>query len=303
MAVFPSISVVIPSYNRADTIRRCLESVVRQTLASFEVIVVDDCSRDDTAEIVKGFGDPRVRCIVLDRNSGAQAARNRGIGEAKGDWIAFQDSDDEWLPEKLEKQVAALAEVGFDPWTVVHANAFWFDTDSGRRWLGDIPPVEGEKAYSILLRSNGPLFSTLLVSRRALEKIGRLDENVPSFQEWETSIRLAKYCRFLFVREPLFVYYLHGGETMSKNKLRDIRGYQYIIDKHRDEIINVGGKEAWESHLYVQLEKCLSFRLWTEADWYFDHIESRSLRYRFFQLLRRLHLTPPPVYRFRVKLT
>ncbi len=296
--MFPSISVVIPSYNRADTIRRCLESVVRQTFAPFEVVVVDDCSRDNTAEIVKSFWDPRVRCIVLDKNSGAQAARNRGIREAKGDWIAFQDSDDEWLPEKLEKQVRALAETGYDPWTVVHTNAIWRETKTGRNLPIEIPIVAGDEAYPLLLTRPAPMFPGMLVSRPAIQKINYLDEDVPSYQEWDTSIRLAKHCRFIYLREPLFVYHLHDGETISKSNMRDITGYQYVINKFKDEIIKNCGEQTWKNHLDSQLIRCLNFRLWSEADKYFARIASKSIKYSIFRLFRLLHLPLGPVLRF-----
>ena len=199
----PLISVVIPTFNRQKTISYCLTSVLAQTYNNLEVIVVDDCSTDNTVSIINNYPDPRLRCIVLEKNSGAQAARNRGIIEAKGDWIAFQDSDDEWLPEKLEKQVAAIAAVNYDPWVVVHSNAFQYDTVRKKKKLWLLPIVEGDDQYSTLLKSPAPLYPTMLVSKIALEKIEYLDENVPSFQEWDTSIRLAKYCKFIHIKEPI----------------------------------------------------------------------------------------------------
>lgn len=289
---FPSISVVIPAYNRATTISRCLESVFTQTLSPFEVIVVDDCSDDETVQMVRDYADPRLRCIMLERNSGAQAARNRGIREAKGDWIAFLDSDDEWLPEKLGKQVKVLAESSFDPWAVVHSNAIWLDTTTGKLLQEKVPAVEGADVYPLLLTKPGPLFPGMLVSRLALEKINYLDENVPSYQEWDTSIRLARYCRFIYMREPLFVYHLHAGETISKNKKRGLLGYQYIVDKFEQEIKDVCGVAVWESHLMKQLVSCLNCRLWIESDRYYSMISNRNLIFKILQVCRALHLQP-----------
>jgi glycosyltransferase involved in cell wall biosynthesis len=296
-ACLPAISVVIPVYNRAGAIRKCLESILRQTFSPLEVIVVDDCSTDATADIVRSFSDPRVRCIVLEKNSGAQAARNRGIREAKGEWIAFQDSDDEWLPDKLERQVKALADVGFDPWTVVHTNAIWRDTATGNRLPIELPVTEGDNVYPLLLRRPAPMFQGMLVSRIALEKIGYLDEKVPSYQEWDTSIRLAKHCRFIYVRESLFVYNLHEAETISKNRLLDVKGYQYVMDKFKDEIIKICGEQTWQSHLYNQLLRCLNFKLWTEADRYFNLIQTKTFTYRVYRLFRQVHLSPQPMIR------
>jgi len=283
---------VIPAYNRAGTILVCLKSVLAQTFSPFEVIVVDDCSTDETVRLVRSLDDPRVRCISLDKNSGAQAARNRGIMEAKGDWIAFQDSDDEWLSSKLEKQVKALEGVDYDPWTVVHTNSVWFDTPAGQRLSFEIPVVEGDNVYPLLLSGPAPMFQGMLVSHSALKRIGYLDEKVPSFQEWDTSIRLAQYCRFIYLREPLFIYHLHSGETISKNKLQDINGYQFVIQKFRDEIIRICGEETWSRHLYFQLKKCLNYGLWSEADKYFRLIEKKTRQYTFYRLLRHLHLKP-----------
>lgn len=166
----PSISVVIPAFNRQNTISYCLESVLAQTYKDIEVIIVDDCSTDSTVSIVSGHPDPRVRCVVLEKHSGAQAARNRGILEAKFDWIAFQDSDDEWLPDKLEKQVAVLAKADYDPWCFVYCNAFRFDKSSGTKSIRLLPVVEGENQYATLLQSPAPLFPTMIASKRPWRK-------------------------------------------------------------------------------------------------------------------------------------
>jgi glycosyltransferase involved in cell wall biosynthesis len=283
---------VIPAYNRAKTIRYCLDSVLAQTLTPLEVIVVDDCSTDDTVRIVQEYPDPRVRCLPGETNAGAQVARNRGIREAKGDWIAFQDSDDEWLPEKLEKQVDLLSDTGFDPWTVVHTNAIWLDIATGEKLPVDLPVVEGKDVYAQLLTAPAPLFPTLLVSRLALEKIGLLDEKAPCYQEWDTSIRLAQYCRFCYIREPLFVYHLHQGETISKNLNKEIWGYQYIIGKFEQEIRRVCGDDVWEWHLFNQVEKCLNYKLWAEAAIFLDMLPAASLKRQALSWCRRLRLSP-----------
>ena len=105
----PSVSVVIPAYNRAATIVAAIDSVLRQTWTDFELIVVDDGSTDGTLAAAAAVADPRLRLVPAPRNLGAAGARNLGVEEARGTWIAFQDSDDEWLPEKLAKQMARLA--------------------------------------------------------------------------------------------------------------------------------------------------------------------------------------------------
>lgn len=294
----PSVSVVIPAFNRAGTIGYCLDSILRQTVLPDEVLVVDDCSSDETVETVMKYPDPRVRCIRLQKNSGAQAARNRGIKEAKGEWIAFQDSDDEWLPEKLEKQIQALRFCGFDPLTAVHGDYISRDA-AGDNNPVELPLVEGAGIYSLLLSRPGPCFPSLLVSKKALERIGYLDEMVPSYQEWDTSIRLARICRFIHLREPLFIYHLHNGETISKDKERDILGYQYIIDKFEREIRELCGEEVWQLHQRRQLLTCLNHGFWHRSDQYLSSIYPKNLNFRILQLCRVFHLSPGQLSRLK----
>ena len=244
-----SISAVIPTYNRAKSIRRCVDSILAQTVEPLEILVVDDCSADETREIIQGYTDTRIRYIALEKNSGAQAARNRGIREAKGDWIAFLDSDDEWLPDKLEKQVEALKENNYDPMTVVHGDCFRYNESSRVKEVRNLPVVEGDRPFARLLLSSGPLFPAMLTSIIALRKIGLLDEHVPSHQEWDMAIRLAEICRFIHIREPLFIYHLHGGDTISKDRPRNVAGYRYITDKYKNEIIRCCGKSAYHAHV------------------------------------------------------
>lgn len=270
-----SISVVIPAYNRAKTITYCLDSVCNQTVPPFEIIVVDDCSTDETAEVVNNYSrfHPSVRCVVLDRNSGAQAARNRGIVEARGDWIAFQDSDDEWVLDKLEKQIAVLAKVCFDPLTVVHSDCFRFDQQTMAKSLWTLPRIDGKCVHPELLSAAGPMFQGMVTSKVALQKIGLLDENVPSYQEWETSIRLAKVCRFIHLQEPLFVYHFHAGETISKSRKRDVEGFQYVVDKHRDDILRLCDVNVLNQHLEGNALKAIRWGFYSEA----QHILAKAI--------------------------
>lgn len=227
--------------------------------------MVDDCSSDKTVEIVWGYPDPRVRCIVLEKNSGAQAARNMGIREAQGNWIAFQDSDDEWLPEKLEMQMRALAEVNFNPMTVIHSDCYRYDHQTNNKILWELPLMQGAAVFSVLLVSSGPMFQSILTSKLALVKIGFLDESVPSFQEWETSIRLARECNFIHIRKPLFIYHLHSGETISKNNKFEIHGYQYIVDKFRKDILLQCGPKILNTHLTGNAVKAMRWGYYADA--------------------------------------
>ena len=107
------VSIIMPSYNTAGFIAKSIESVLRQSYSDWELIIVDDCSTDDTDAVVATFTDERIRYFKNECNSGAAVSRNRALREAKGKWIAFLDSDDLWMPEKLEEQVAFMERNGY----------------------------------------------------------------------------------------------------------------------------------------------------------------------------------------------
>jgi glycosyltransferase involved in cell wall biosynthesis len=294
----PRISVVVPTFDRAGVLGRSLDSVLGQTLPPLEVIVVDDGSTDETERVVGERDAELVRYVRQPRRSGAQAARNRGIGEAQGDWIAFQDSDDEWLPDKLERQAALLAERNFDPWTVAHGSGVVRDADGlgkemGRRLLGE------EDALDVLLRRPATLFPALLVSREALDRIGPLDEDVVSFHEWDTSIRLARFCRFVAPPEPVFVYDRGAADTISSSGLAEIRGYERVLEKHRDEILERAGDDAWNEHISFLLRRALDLGLWDEAGRLLSLVRERDRRYYAYATCRRLRLRPSYISRAR----
>lgn len=302
----PLISVVIPTFNRQNTISYCLASVLAQTYKNLEVIVVDDCSTDNTVSIVNSNPDSRVLCVVLEKNSGAQAARNRGILEAKADWIAFQDSDDEWLPDKLEKQVTVLANADYYPWSLLYCNAYRFDKARGIKTIRLLPVVEGQNQYSTLLQSPALLYPTMITSKKALEKIGYLDDQVPSFQEWDTSIRLAKYCRITHLKEPLMVYHAGSDDAISGSATKHVEGLHYIINKFESDIKALCGEEAWLK-LNIQLfGACLDSGLGEYYDRYRSNVEAvkgfRLLMY-YLMFCKRFRIRPSNViYRLFRKL-
>lgn len=257
-----TISVVVPMYNRSDTILECLNSVCKQSFNEIEIIVVDDCSIDDSVDLVRNYQDERVKLIKLDKRSGAQATRNKGILESSSEWIAFNDSDDIWEIDKLELQIKELEKLGFDQNIVVHSNCYCQDEIKNKFWEWKVPRVDGN-AYKSLLEKPSPLFPSILTSKKALFEIGLLDEDVPSYQEWDTAIRLAKKCNFIHIEKPLFTYVIHQGETISKDHKRDIEGYLYIVRKFREEMLEFG---FYEKHLELLSKRAVSFSLIKESE-------------------------------------
>lgn len=270
----PLISVVIPMYNRSKTIIDCLDSVCKQSYTNIEVLVVDDCSQDNSIQMVKDYFDNRVRLIQLAYNSGAQVARNRGICEATGNWIAFHDSDDIWDLKKLEKQYEILKENNFNENLVIHSNCYCYNVSTGAQEIWKVPKTEND-CFSLLLKRPAPLFPSILTSKKVLIKIELLDEQVPSYQEWDTSIRLSKECRFIHIDAPLFTYIFHEGDSISKNKIRDIEGYWYIVDKYKKEMIEEG---VYQGHITNLIFRSLDFYLFSFSRKFIDFKNKRGVR-------------------------
>jgi glycosyltransferase involved in cell wall biosynthesis len=243
------VSVIVPTHNRAHTIRRCLDSALGQTISPYEVIVVDDASTDDTTSVVKSISDERLRLITMPSNKGAQAARNVGIKNAKGDYIAFLDSDDEWVPEKLEWQIKEI--VRREKPCVIHG-AGWIEQENTRE-LYPVPPLNGFVYKKLLANPNqSPLYPCLLVPKKTLAEIGFLDEQTSAYQEWDLSIALAKQLDFVFIDKPLMIYHIHGGDSISKNRIKEAEGWQYIVKKYRTEILKNVGHRVLAQH-YSQI--------------------------------------------------
>jgi hypothetical protein len=188
--------------------------------------------------------------------------------EAKADWIALLDSDDEWFLDKIERQIAILENRSWNPYIVVHSDAVLYDTVNNVKRPFGIKKINGKDVFNDLLRYSGPMFQAMLTSKQALKTIDYLDEKVPSYQEWDTSIRLAKICEFIYLDDPTFIYYLHSGETISKNLMRDIEGYEFIIHKYENAIKNRCGKKIWHNHLKTQYEKCIKWGFREKAKYY-----------------------------------
>jgi len=230
---FPTVSVIIPTYNRAHLVGRAIQSVLEQTYQDFELIVVDDGSTDNTKEVVKGFNDKRIKYILHEKNKGATAARNTGIKAARGEYIAFQDSDDEWLPVKLEKQMkvfeAASPEVGVvytGFWRIESNKKIYIPSEKVARKEGNI--------HAELLRGNFVDTPTAVVKKDCFAKVGIFDERLPRLQDWELFIRISKDYHFKCVDEPLLISY-YQPHSISADQSALIRALKLILEKHFED--------------------------------------------------------------------
>lgn len=201
------ISVVIPTYNYGRFLREAIDSVLAQTYAPLEILVVDDGSTDDTEQIVASYGE-RVR-YIRQRNAGVGAARNNGIAQARGEYVAFLDSDDLWLPEKLAKEIArfeADPELG-----LVYSGAERFD-QSGTLDVS-LDGIEGWIAPELLRLERSVISSgsSILIPKRVAEEVGGFNADLPPSEDWDFCYRLALRYRVGFVPEVLVRYRQHGS--------------------------------------------------------------------------------------------
>jgi glycosyltransferase involved in cell wall biosynthesis len=240
MAVFesiPTVSVIIPTYNRAHLIGRSIQSVLDQTYRDFEIIVVDDGSTDNTEEIVKRFNDDRIRYIKHDTNRGAGAARNTGIKAARGKYIAFHDSDDECLPEKLEKHIKVFEtvppEVG-----VVYSDMLQISEDGKTKYLHS-PTITGKNIIDPKTSNYQAwgLATGIVISRKdCFDVTGLFDENFQRSEDLELFIRLAKHYSFQHIKEPLLKCNITPGISSNTNAF--VIAQNRLIEKYYDEVKN-----------------------------------------------------------------
>ncbi|MCD6419547.1 MAG: glycosyltransferase [Synergistetes bacterium] len=208
--VNPKVSVIIPTYNRSDLVVKAVDSVLSQTYGDFELIVVDDGSEDDTSDIVMRYNDERLIYIRYVRNRGPSAARNSGIRLSRGEYVAFLDSDDEWLPEKLERQIEVMEKSSPDVGVVYTGYLQMLGEESVvSPFLSVVEKVEGD-LHAEIVRGDFILISSALVRKKCLEEVGGFDEYLMGPEVWDLWLRVTKKCLFKFINEPLVKRGIHG---------------------------------------------------------------------------------------------
>lgn len=229
----PTVSIIIATYNREHVLRRAIQSVLAQTYQDFELIIVDDGSIDNTERLVKSFNGEKIRYIRYRENKGPATARNTGIQSANGDYIAFLDSDDEWMPEKLEKQMrtfeTAPPEVG-----LVYTGFFKITNNKIRYRHGGLTPSDGN-VFRNLLNGSFVLPSATLVKQECFERAGMFDERFFPIEDWELSLRISRHYQFKCIDELLVIYYPQP-DSVSANKSARIRSYKLILETYFEDI-------------------------------------------------------------------
>lgn len=229
----PKISVVLPTYNRGYIISRAVESILNQTFSDFELIIVDDGSTDNTESVVRTFRDPRIR-YVKELHRGGAAARNTGIFISRGEFIAFQDSDDEWLPEKLALQAEAFRGAG--PEVGIVYTGFWKNTKEGARVYYPSASVRQKEGniYEELLHGNFVTNQAAMVRRECFYSVGGYDESLPGMHELDLWLRMAKRYEFTYIPKGLVVTHFTEDSITAHHEYR-LKGREIIFSKHFED--------------------------------------------------------------------
>lgn len=244
----PLVSVIIPTYNRAEIMEISINSVFRQTHSNLEIIIVDDASNDNTKEVVEAINNSKIRYYRHSTNRGGAAARNTGIEAAKGDYIAFLDSDDAWVPNKLELQLSSIQNYSEPQKVVSYTQVFHSHSGISEDTYHNFDeqyflPARGkqpeERVADYLFCNGGKTLSSTLMLHRSLASATRFQEKFKKHQDWDFCLRLeAQGAIFDFIQNPLTIWngdprFEHVGKTadyqFSESWLRECRSY--ISDK------------------------------------------------------------------------
>lgn len=238
------VSIIVPTYQREEKLERALESINSQTYRDFQIIVVDDNPsekfREKVEEIVENLETDNITRLVNGENQGVSSARNLGIEKAEGEIVAFLDDDDEWKPEKIEKQVEKIKQEGI--------NAVYTASEMYDEGVKDIVrKTPGLDLNAMLERDRIGSPSKVMIEKEFLEKVGGFDEDIPSAEDWDLWIRLMKRgCNFAYIDEPLTRYHLDDD---SKSSQKDIatEGREKITEKH-SKLLNEAGTRVKARH-------------------------------------------------------
>ncbi|MEW8962215.1 glycosyltransferase family 2 protein [Paraclostridium dentum] len=274
------VSIIIPTYNRAGTLKRCIESLLKQTYRDYEIIIVDDNSNDDTEYIVKGFEDYRIRYVRHNKNLGANAARNTGIDIAKGEYIAFQDSDDEWHVNKLELQMNELNEKDVD---IVACSFIKFYKN--KKKIVPKEKIDSNNLSKSLLYKNCISTQTIL-GKSGCFKENKFDNKFPRFQDWELMIRLSQKYKIYFMQQPLVNVYVQE-DSISKKPDKAIIAINLMIEKYKDIIMD--DKKALGSLYSLIGDMNLEMNCF-EKNYYIESLKYNNFNYKTYIRIVRYYI-------------
>jgi len=235
------VSVIMPVFNAGQFIAEAVDSVIKQTFNRWELIIVNDGSTDDTRSIAEKYvaADARIK-LITQENKKLSAARNTGITAAKGEWIAFLDADDFWVPEKLEKQLAATEK--HPAAGVIFSDGFVFynnDVKTAQHYgtvVGYFAPAD---IYKLEYRGNYIPVLSVLVKKKELDTVGPQDEKLRACEDWDYWLRLAlQGVSFYGMEEKLFYYRKHASNMSNDNSLMSLANSAIFIKNFKRELLS-----------------------------------------------------------------
>lgn len=255
----PKTSVVIPAHNSMNYLPETLESVLAQTFTDFEVLIIDDGSSDHIVKWASQIEDVRVKLISQD-NRGLAGARNRGIAEAQGEYIAFLDADDLWAPTLLEKQIPCLD----NNLAVGLVHSWMLLVNEAGQSTGRVMTSEAEgNSWEQVIEKNVIACTSVIVRRHCFDRVGRFDPKSKPLEDWDMWIRIAKHYPFALVREPLS-YYRQLPNSMSKNFQAMEKAFHIVIEKAFESAL----PEIWslKNRSYGHANLCLAWKALQSSD-------------------------------------
>ncbi|MFH1127766.1 MAG: glycosyltransferase [archaeon] len=249
----PKVSVIIPTYNRAELLSSAITSVLNQTFQDFEIIIVDDASKDNTQEVISKFNNRKIKYLYHETNRGEAGARNTGILNSNGQYIAFLDDDDEWFPEKLRVQVDIL-EKSMSKVGLVYSGYVVIDRNTQKILNKRIPMHRGPVYEDMLYRNFIGAPSTVILRRECIERIGLFDENIAYGLDHDLWIRIAQYYDFDYIKECLAIYCIHENRLSDNPDIR-LKGLEDMIRKYGKHIV-LKNKYYRGSYLSIGVQLC-----------------------------------------------
>ena len=256
-----SISIIIPSYNRAQLLKETLKSIESQSSDNWECIIVDDFSKDDTKDVVLEYSKRNVHFAYYlnEHKKGAQGARNTGLDHAKNDWVIFFDSDNKMHPDFIEVMSSLITnDNGID---VLACCSDVIDIEKGNTGKVMNPRCKGNIHDNLFTNKSYVDYNQAIIRKSRLFEIGGLDEDCPSMQEWDTHIRLSNVAKYDMIEQSLVDYYVGGNDAISSNTKREAIGRLYILRKHIDE---------WRTHSHAM--SVFSYRIYRTIKKNEDHV-------------------------------
>ena len=240
--MMPKVSIVMPTYNRSHLLKRAITSVLDQQYSDFELIIVNDGSKDDTRRKVEEFSDKRI-VYIEQEHGGAAAAENQGIKVSRGRYVAFIDDDDEWMAEKLQIQMKVFdgqpTQTG-----VLYCGASYIDVENGTlKYHPDISVDLGNGDVHKLFfsRNNFVSLVTAIVRKECFDKVGGFDESLPSGNDRDLWIRISQYYSFKYLPLSLVRVY-HTPKSISRTESNIIETHKILLERYRKEYLQYGKK-------------------------------------------------------------